>query len=330
MTRRACAGPFAMLAGALATGGAHAVPPVTVYGGVEVGNTNSNRVDAGVSVRFPENLATSVSLARAHVEFPGETTDSTLAVAKASYDIGAYNIGAGYRHGEIADVSTNHAWFVNAGYVHEELRFGVEVESRNTTLEPAAFTEDLGGTLGTVSGISHCSVDGRGYQGRVDWDRPTWSAFASWRTFDYDDYDCALDITSNVPPPGNGNGNGNGNGHGHGPPPHAHGRALGRRLAADSVDNAIGAASRLVPRETALLDSSASLGFTTPVAGQWIGGVELYRDVERIDSSETLTGLVFAGRRLSDAWSVEISLGYSAADTIEDTAFAGVRVTGSL
>jgi len=320
MTRLATAASFTVLAIALFARAAYAGPPVTVYGGIEIGNTNSNRVDAGVSAKFLHKLNTSVSLARAHVEFPDETTNSTLAVAKASYDLGAFNVGVGFRHGDIENVSTNRGWFVSAGYVHEELRFGAEVEQRDTTLEPAAFTEDLGGTLGTVSGVSHCGVDGRGYLGRVDWDRPTWSAYVSWRVFDYDDYDCALDITSTVPPPANGNG----------PPPHAHGRGLVHRLAAASVDSVIGAASRLVPRETALLDSSASLGFTTPVVGEWIGGVELYRDVEKIDGSQTLTGLVFAGRRLSDTWSVEFSLGYSEADSIEDTAFAGVRVTAAL
>jgi hypothetical protein len=131
-------------------------------------------------------------------------------------------------------------------------------------------------------------------------------------------------------PPGGGRGNGNGNAPGRNKPPHARGRTLGNRLAAASVDDVADAPSRLVPREAALLDSSLSLGVTLPVAGNWIGGAELYRDVERIDGSDTLTGLVFAGRRLSGAWTLEISVGYSAAQDIDDTAFAGVRFTGAL
>jgi hypothetical protein len=323
MTSRAFVVWLATLTAALCGSRATAGPRTMVYAGLEIGDTESDRLDAGVSVQFLENWNAGVSVARAHVAFPDARTDSTLAVAKASYDFGALSVGGGYRHGEIADVSTSRGWFVTAGYVQRELRFGLEVESRQTTLEPAAFTEDLGGALGTVSGVSRCGVDGVGYQGRVDWDRPTWSMFVSWHVYDYDDYDCALDIATVTPP-------GNGNGHGHAPPPHARGRAVGRRLAAASADEAIGAASRLVPREAALLDSSASLGFTMPVTAEWIGGAELYRDDERIDGSDTLTGLVFAGRRLSATWTLELSLGYSTADTIDDTAFAGVRVTAAL
>jgi len=318
-----------LLSGAFVASGAGAATQTQAYAGLEIGDTDSNRMDAGVMVQFLDRWTANASVSRAHVEFPDARTNATSALAKASYDFGAFSLGAGYRHGDIEDVSTNRGWLLTAGFEHRELRFGFEVEARETTLEPAAFAEDLGGTIGVASGISRCSVDGTGYQGRVDWDRPTWSMFASWRVFDYDDYDCALDITS-VIPPGPGPGNGNGNGNGNGPPAHAHGRALGRRLAMASAGDVTGAASRLVPRETALLESSAALGFTTPVAGQWIGGVELYRDVEKLDGGDTLTGLVFAGRRLSDTWSLELSLGYSKADGIDDTAFAGVRVTAAL
>lgn len=320
---------------------AGAVAQTTAYAGLEIGNTDANRVDAGIGVHFLESWHTNLSVSRAHVEFPDVSTDSTLIGAKVGYDYGPFSLGGGYRHGEIEDVSTSRGWLVSGGYVHRELRFGLEIEARETTLEPAAFTEDLGGTLGVVSGVSRCSVDGRGYQGRVDWDRPTWSLFVSVRVFDYDDYDCALDLATAVPSggsaggsgggPGNGNGNGHGNGNGNmNDRGHARGRELEHRLAQASVDEVTGAASRLVPREAALLDSSASLGVTLPVAGQWIGGVELYRDVERIDGSDTLTGLVFAGRRLTEAWSIELSLGYSVADDIDDTTFAGVRVTAAL
>jgi hypothetical protein len=326
MKRRALALTCAALLG-IGGAAASAEPRATVYAGLEVGDTDSNRLEAGASARFLDTWTAGLSLARANVEFPDVSTSSTLAVAKAGHDFGAFSVGGGYRRGEIEDVSTSRGWFATAGYALRELSFGLEIEARRTSLEPAAFTEDLGGGLGVVSGVSHCRVDGRGYQGRVDWDRPAWSLFASLRRFDYDDYDCALDIAQ---PPASGGGNGNGNGNGNGPPPHARGRALGRRLAAASVDAASGAASRLAPREAALLESSAALGFTMPVTANWIGGAELYRDVERIDGSDTLTGLIFAGRRLSDSWTVELSLGYSSAEEIDDTAFAGVRVTAAL
>jgi hypothetical protein len=290
----------------------------TVYAGVEIGNTDSRRFDAGASVRLRDAWGASVALARANVELPDSRTQSTLFSTRISYDFGKFGVGLGFRHGEIEEASRSRGWFASGSYEHRELRFGLEVESRQSTFEPAAFTEELGGAIGLVSGTSHCAVDGLGYQARVDWDRPTWSAYGSLRVFDYDDYDCALDITGPGAPPANG------------PPPHARGRALGRRLAAAGIGQIGGATSRLVPRETALLESSAALGLTLPISGQWIGGGDIYRDVERLDGSDYLTGLVFAGTRLGDTWAVELSLGYSTADLIDDTAFAGVRFTASL
>jgi hypothetical protein len=79
-----------------------------------------------------------------------------------------------------------------------------------------------------------------------------------------------------------------------------------------------------------LLESSAEIGFKMPVSQNWIGGVELFRDVEKLDGSEYLTGIVSAATRLGDTWTLELSLGYSAADVIDDSAFAGVRVTAAL
>ncbi len=290
---------------------------VTVYAGFEIGDNDSRRIDAGTRVQFLEAWSASAAVTRSNFELPGVSATSTSASAKVARTLGAFNVGAGIRRGEIEDVSRSRAWFATAAFDHRELRFGLEIEARDTTLDPSAFTEDLGGGIGVVSGTSRCSVDGIGYQGRVDLDRPTWSLYGSLRVYDYDDYDCILDITVGAPP-------------GNGPPPRARGRALGRRLAAATIDQVIGATSRRVPRESALLDSSAGLGLTLPVGGQWIGGVELFRDVERVDGSDYLTAATFAGRRLNATWRAEFTLGYSMADAIDDTAFAGVRVTAAL
>jgi hypothetical protein len=297
---------------------ADAPPSASVYAGVEIANTDSRRVDLGGSARFAGAWSANAALARADVELPDTNTQSTLAAVKLSYDFGRFGLGAGFRHGEIDGVSVSRGWLVTASTEYREWRFGAEIEARETRLEPAAFTEDFGTGIGVVSGTSRCSVDGGGYQGRVDLDRPTWSAYAAARVFDYGAYDCALEITAGGGPPGNGL------------PPQARGRALGRRLAAGSLDAALGAASRLAPRETALLQSSLSLGFTTPVSARWIGGIELYRDVEKLDGSEYLTGVLFADTRLGDTWTLELSAGYSAAELIDDSAFAGVRVTAAL
>jgi hypothetical protein len=290
----------------------------SVYAGVEVANSDSRRFILGTTAQIREVWSVNAAVARADFELPEATTQSTLAAAQVSYDFGAFGAGAGFRRSDIEEVSESRDWLATAFFEHEELRLGLEIVHRESTLEPSDFTEDLGAGIGIVSGISRCSVDALGYRGSLDLDRPTWSGFASLRIFDYDDFDCALEITAGGGPPGNG------------PPPHARGRALGRRLAAASLDPAVGAVSRLVPREASLLESSAEIGFKMPVSQNWIGGVELFRDVEKLDGSEYLTGIVSAATRLGDTWTLELSLGYSAADVIDDSAFAGVRVTAAL
>lgn len=289
----------------------------SVSAGLELSDTDSTRVYLAGSTNLNEHWSLDAGLTRADIELPDITTQSTLASAGVSRTFGDFTVGAGFRHSEIDDVSSGREWLVRGSANYQALRFGLEIGRRESTLDPSPFVEDLGPGIGVVSGISRCRVDALGYRGSVNLDRPTWSGFVSLRVFDYGDYDCALEITSGGGPPGNG------------PPPHARGRALGRRLAATTLDPAIGAVSRLVPREVSLLESSASLGFSTPIAGRWIGGVEAYRDVEKIDGSEYLTGVLTAGTRLTDTWSLELSLGYTAADVIDDSAFAGVRVTAA-
>ena len=287
----------------------------SVSAGFELSDTDSRRVYLAASANLNEHWNLDAGLTRADIELPDFTTESTLASAGVSRSFGDFSVGAGFRHSEIDDVSTSREWLVRGSANYQALRFGLEVGRRESTLDPSPFVEDLGADIGVVSGISRCRVDALGYRGSVNLEQPTWSGFVSLRVFDYGDYDCALEITSGGGPPGNG------------PPPHARGRALGRRLAATSLDPAIGAVSRLVPREVSLLESSASLGFSTPIAGRWIGGVEAYRDVEKIDGSEYLTGVLTAGTVLTDTWSLELSLGYTAAGVVDDSAFAGVRVT---
>jgi hypothetical protein len=295
----------------------------SVYAGIEVGTHDTRRLDAGGTYQRGA-LQLSAAVANANVELPSGATESTLAVARASFDFGNFGqfghfgVSGGYRHGEVEDVARNGGWFAGAFLDREGLRVGVEVEARHTKLEPTPFTEDLGGSTGIVSGISRCELDSLGYEARADLDRPSWAAYASIKVYDYSEYDCALDLDVVGAPPGGG------------PPPHARGRALGRRLAAAALQPAEGFASRLVPRESVLLDSTASVGVTVPLDGRWIGGAELYRDEERIGGATSATALVFANVRLDARWSAEVTLGYSAADEIDDTAFAGVRVTADL
>jgi hypothetical protein len=282
--------------------------------GVDVSNTDSRRVYAAGDYSFSDRWTLDGAIALADIDLPDASTQSTLAGVNLTYGFDRFSVGGGFRHSEIDGASRSDDWLVRGSWRYDTARFGLEVGHRASSLAPSAFTEDLGGTLGVASGISRCDVDGIGYRGSVNLDRPAWSGFASLRMYDYDDFDCTVEITPVIGAPG------------HGPPAHARGRAVGRRLAAVPLESIIGATSRLVPREASLLESSASIGFTTPVASAWIGGIELDRDVEKLDGSEYLTGIVSASTVLDHDWTLELSLGYSVADHVDDSAFAGVRV----
>jgi hypothetical protein len=282
--------------------------------GVDLSSTDSRRVYAAGDYSFGGGWSVDAAIALADVDLPDASTRSTLAGVNLSYGFDRFTLGGGFRHSEIDGASRSDDWLVRGSWRYDTARIGLEVGHRASSLAPSPFTEDLGGELGVATGISRCDVDGIGYRGSVSLDRPAWSAFASLRVYDYDDFDCTLEITPVVGSPDDG------------PPEHARGRALGRRLAAAPLESIIGATSRLVPREASLLESSASIGFTTPVASNWIGGIELDRDVEKLDGSEYLTGIVSASTVLDHDWTVELSLGYSVADRVEDSVFAGVRV----
>jgi len=288
----------------------------SVYVGLEVSNEETRRLLAGAALRWDGRWDLDAQLARADFDLPEIETSSTMASAHLQYGFGKFAAGIGFRRGAVADVSTTTGWNAGATYSRETLRFGVEIESRNTSLDPAPFTEDLGVGLGIQTGTSRCEVDSRGYQAQVNLDRPRWLGFVSYRIYDYQDFDCLVTVTSG----GNGNG----------PPTHARGRALGRRLGEAALGPVRGFSSRLIPREAMLLDSSAALGVTLPIDAHWIGGAELYRDVERVGDSAVNTALAFASRKLGDTWTMELSLGFSDADDVPDTTFAGVRMSADL
>jgi hypothetical protein len=307
---------FLLLAPALSI--AQTAPPAskaTVYAGVEWGNTDTHRVDAGAVYRLRGVTDFSAAVARADADLPAGQAVSTLATARAVHDFGNFGVGLGVRRGAIEDVSTTLGWFATAFYDYRKFRFGAEVEARDSRLASSEFTEDFGPGVGTVSGISRCEVASTGYLAQVTWTHPRWSLIASGRAYDYADYDCDVlsSTLGNAVQPGRGRG-----------------RALGRQLAAGALQSVSGFASRLIPRESTLLESSLNVGAMMPIDERWYGGLEIYRDVEKIGENRFSTALVFAGVRLDDTWNTEFSLGHTSADAIEDTTFVGVRVTADL
>jgi hypothetical protein len=299
--------------------GAEVAPPAStasIYAGGEWGDTNAQRLDAGAMFRYRTATVFSASLSRGEAKLLEGQAESRYATARVTHDFGTFGVGAGVRHGEVEGVSETLGWFASAFYDYREMRIVAEIETRDSELAHTSFTEDFGPGVGIVNGVSGCDVASIGYSAQFTLGRPRWSLYASARGYDYDDYECELvsaQLNEDVRP-GRGRG-----------------RALGRRLAEGAMERVSGFASRLMPRESTLLESSATLGAMMPFTERWYGGLELYHDVEKLGDTDFATTLAFAGMRLPDgAWSIEVSLGYTAVDVIEDTTFLGLRVTAEL
>ena len=304
-----------MAANAIAADPAAPTHSATIYAGGEWGDTDSQRIDAGAVFRYRTATVFSASVSRGEAALLEGQAISTYATARVTHDFGSFGVGAGVRHGEVENVSDTLGWFASAFYDYRDIRFVAEIESRDSELAHTPFTEDFGPGVGIVSGISACEVSSVGYSVQMTLGRPRWSLYAAARGYDYDDYDCEL-VSAQLDDGG--------------PAGRGRGRALGRRLAAGALERVSGFASRLMPRESTLLESSVSLGALMPFTESWYGGLELYHDVEKLAGADFATSLVFAGMRLTDVWKTEISLGYTAVDLIEDTTFVGLRVTAEL
>lgn len=301
---------------ALAADPAPPVNAASIYAGGEWGDTDSQRLDAGAVFRYRTATVFSVSMSRGEAALLEGQAVSTYATARVTHDFGSFGLGAGVRHGEVENISDTLGWFASAFYDYRDIRIVAEIESRDSELANYSFTEDFGPGLGVVSGVSGCDVASIGYTAQFTLGRPRWSLYASARGYDYDDYECDL-VSAQLDDSG--------------PPGRGRGRALGRRLAAGALQRVSGFASRLMPRESTLLESSASLGAMMPFSDRWYGGLELYHDVEKVGGSDFATALAFAGLRLRDGtWNIEVSLGHTAVDVIDDTTFVGLRVTAEL
>ena len=99
----------------------------SLYAGVEIGNTDTRRIDAGALVQLDERWLVSAVVARADFELPDADAVSTLVAAEVSRDFGAVGVGLGLRRGEIEDVSLSRGWYASAFVDHLSWRFGVEI-----------------------------------------------------------------------------------------------------------------------------------------------------------------------------------------------------------
>jgi hypothetical protein len=284
--------------------------------GVEVSDADSRRVDAAVDWYLPRDWEVGVSAAKGEYGLADGDLSSTAMGAALRRNFDAFQLGLGFIDADIEDLSSTRGVHLTTIYWQDDWRFKAGLGSRLTELAATEFEEDLGGDIGLADGISRCEARSLALQAQADFMQPGWRAYARVSYFDYRDVDCELTITSS----GNGNGNG--------PPAHARGRALGRRLAGNTLGAVVDINPRLVPRDAMLLESTLAVGATVSRAGWQFGG-ELSRDVEWLRGDDFFTAVTYANREISRTWNLEFSLGY-ATSSLEDSLFAGIRLSASI
>jgi hypothetical protein len=285
-------------------------PRTSIYAGMEFGESDSRRLEAGATFHPNDRWRASLSMSRSEFDLPGMDAASKVTTARVRRHSDDFGIGVGARRAEINHVSLTRGWMVNGFVDRGAWRFSMEVDSRETDLAPAAFSDEQIPGLGAVSGIADCGIDSLGFLGNANVTHKRWSAFASLRVFQYEDFDCTLIIDGEEGTEGPG------------------GRDA-ERLAENTLDIVTGFGSRLIPREATLLESSLAIGGTFAIDAEWLAGAEIYRDVERTGDDVFLTGLAFANRPVTELLNLEFWLGYAKA-TGGDSAFLGVRLTAEL
>lgn len=284
--------------------------------GVEVGDADSRRVDAGADWYLPGDWEIGVSAARGEYGLAGGDVSSTALGFGLRRNFDDFQLGLGFIDADLDDRSSTRGIHFTTIYWKDDWRFKAGLGSRQTELGATAFEEDLGGDIGLAEGISRCEARSLAAQAQADYLQPGWRVFARFAWFDYRDVDCALTLT----PGGNGNGNG--------PPAHARGLALGRRLVANTLGAVVDINPRLVPRDAMLLESTIAAGAAVSRAGWQFGG-EISRDVEWLRGDDFFTAVTYANRDISRIWNLEFSLGY-ATSSLEDSLFAGIRASASI
>ena len=314
---------------ALAADPASQAAQATIYSGVDLGSSSTRQFHVG-GAWMKSGITVDGYAVRGEAEYPQGDAASTLLMARAMYDFGAFGLGLGARSGEVDNVQTTRGWFVGGFFDHDVLRISAEIETRDTTLDTAPFTVDrrlFDGLPGTVSGESRCDDSSLGYSLRMDLARPRWSMFAYATSYDYDDFDCNVTITATtgggppVTPPGRGRGRGRAD------PP---GRAVGRTVAAATPAAAPGFSSRVDAREAQLLESSLGLGGSMTLNDRFTASLQLTFDAEQFTTGEYATLVGYLGVRLSPMWVSEFSLGYTDANVLDDVTFVGVRFIAEL
>jgi len=301
----------------------------TVFTGVEVDDQDSRRVDLGLSLLSRRGTGFDLAGSRSDTDSDALALSSTYVFGQVTHDFGRFGLGAGVRQSREKALSKSLGYLGSAFLDLASARLTASVESRDTDFEDSPFTA-TGADLGlpgvtNASGIASCSVGSLGYGLGLSIVRPRFSVYASGTTYDYSSYDCRTQVfttTTGVTTTAAGPGRA---------PARVTTPAVATRLAAPVTQTFSGYSSSRVPREGALLDSSVMVGGSVAVGARWTLGVELYQDREEFAASDTSTALAFLAVRVTRSVGVDLTLGTTDSDLIEDSpVFAGLRLTVDL
>lgn len=298
----------------------------TVFSGVEVDSQDSHRVDMGFALE--SGLGTRFDLFGSRSDASAEALDltSTHAFGQLTHDFGRFGLGAGVRHMRDENLSRTLGYLGSAFVDFADVRLTATLEARGTDFDDTPFTVE-GSEVGltdvtSASGIATCSVDSLGYGLGLNVVRPAFSFYASATAFDYSSYECGVTVMSTTAGPTTSP---------VGPSERAPVRvtvpAAVTQLASNTTASFGGYSSTRVPREGALLESSLMLGASFALGERSTIGIELYRDSEEFAPSDTTTALAYLAFPITRSVSMDVTVGASDGDLLENTAFAGVRLT---
>lgn len=208
-------------------------------------------------------------------------------------------------------------------------RLTASIETRSSDFDEQAFTadgEDLGLTgVTSASGVAACSIDSFGYGLGLSVVRSNISFYASGTLYDYSSYECNSTITSTTSGSGT-------------TPADPTGRApivvtrpsVVTQMASTAISGISGYSSTRAPHEGTLLESSLMLGASFSLGDRRALGFELYRASEEFAQSDTTTALAYLAWPLTQSISMDVTVGTNKTDLLDDSVFAGLRLSASV
>jgi hypothetical protein len=301
---------------------------VSVYSGGELDDDSGKRIDLGISFSTDGGTTYSLSGARADVDSPVGSLVSTGGEAEIEHDFGRFGVSGGLRHVREQDFSESITWLAGAYLDFDVSRIGASIERRDLDMDETTFTvagSDLGlNNFDSATGTATCSVTSTGYGVSGVLTRPRWSLYGSAIQYDYSGYDCMSTLTvltlngNDIPvAPGS-------------RAPIAVRRPLLFQRVSRNITRAFdGLTARRIPRETALLESTAMLGVDTVMGSRITFGAEAYFDADEFAPTDTTTFLGYFEWRATKMVSLTTTIGTSDSDAFGSLQFLGLRVTAS-